>query len=427
MADETIRCGLCPREQVAKPAKKGDVKLPAGWKRHDAKIYCRDCWKASFVLRAVTLPIGQVVDGGEWADFFAAVVAGWRGATDVSNWAVTELAKADTPRTADMERIPAFKPPYLYPGARRVAPELVPTSVVAILHSIEGRYRKARLKTIWQRTAAHPVYRYPMPLPVHNQSWECVEGDGGRPCISMRIGDRRWTVSLNTARHRRQLGAWRKILSGEAIAGELAILGREARQADHRRGGAERERGGGRRRTTRVMAKLVAWFPKRETRERDGVLYLSTGADVLWSYHLGTDGEPKYLRAAHLRRWEKQHRRHLESMSDDMKHEKRWPKEVRQQANERQDIWVRKYRDRLDSACHEATAMIAGYADRCSVRTVVYDDSNHSYVDRFPFQKLREQLRYKLDERGIALEVVAKSDTDGGDGEAVGAEAHQAE
>ena len=110
-----------------------------------------------------------------------------------------------------------------------------------------------------------------------------------------------------------------------------------------------------------------------------------------------------------------------------MKHEKRWPADVRRQANERQDIWVRKYRDRLDSFCHEATAMIAGFAERSNVRTVVYDDKNQSYVDRFPWQKLREQLKYKLDERHIALEVVAKSDTAGGDDQAVGAEALAAE
>ena len=267
MAEETIKCGTCAKEQAAKPAKKGDVKLPPGWKRHDGRVYCRDCWKGAFILRAVTLPVDKVVDGGEWGEFFDAVKAGWRAATDVANWAVTELAKADTPRTADTERMPAFKPPYLYPG-RKVAPDLDPTSVVAALHAVEGRYRKVRLKTLWFRAASHPVYRYPMPLPIHNQAWGCVEGDGGRACVSVRLGGRRWTVSLATARHKRQLRAWRAILSGAAIAGELSIMGREARQNDHRQAGGERDRGGGRRRTTRVMAKLVAWFPRKEARPR---------------------------------------------------------------------------------------------------------------------------------------------------------------
>jgi hypothetical protein len=420
---ETIKCDTCGREQAAKPAKKGDVKLPPGWKRWSDQVYCRDCWSDAFVLRAITLPVHSVVEGGEWADFFAAVRQSWQGATDVSNWAVTELAKADIPRTADQERMAVFKPPYLYPGARKVAPDLVPTSIVAVLHAVEGRYRKARLQTIWFRQASHPVYRYPVPLPIHNQSWECVLGEGGRACISMRIGDRRWTVSLATARHKRQLSAWRKILSGGAIAGELAILGREARASDHRQNGRERNRGGGRKRSIRVMAKLVAWFPKRASREREGVLYLSTSSDAFWTYRVGTDGEPKYLRAAHLRRWEKQHRRHLEALADDLKYEKRWPSDVRQQANERQDLWVRKYRDRIDSFCHEATAMLAGVADRSNVLTVVYDDKNQSYVDRFPWHRLVEQLRYKLDERHIALEVIAKSDTKGGDEEELAAAA----
>jgi hypothetical protein len=71
--------------------------------------------------------------------------------------------------------------------------------------------------------------------------------------------------------------------------------------------------------------------------------------------------------------------------------------------------------------------MIAGLAERTNVRTVVYEDKNQSYVDRFPWKRLRELLKYKLDERHIALEVVAMSDTAGGDGEANGAEAPDAE
>ena len=148
---------------------------------------------------------------------------------------------------------------------------------------------------------------------------------------------------------------------------------------------------------------------------------MRTGSDWLWVYHQGTDGEPKYLRAAHLRRWERQHRRHLLALADDLKHEKRWPADVRRQANERQDIWVRKYRDRLDSFCHEATAMLAKFAERSNVATVVYDDTDQSYLDRFPWRKLRDQLQSKLDERSIALEVVpAPRDTDGGDDQANG-------
>jgi hypothetical protein len=423
----TITCP-CGREQKTKPGKTVDLKLPPGWKRYDGRIYCRDCLKKAFVLRAVTLPVGSVIEGGEWKDFYAALRVGWRAATDVANWAVTELARADKPRTADQKKMaPMPKVPDIYHGALAVAPDLDPSSVVALLHAVQGKYRTARLKTIWFRKASHPVYRYPVPLPTHNQAWGCIEGDGGRPCISVRVGGQRWTLSLITAKRRRQLGAWRQILSGTAMQGELVLIGQEATGSDHRHAGKARKPGGGRGQSFRVMAKLVAWFPRRERGAQDGVLYLRTDAQSFWTYHIGTDGEVKHVKAEHLRRWQAQHRRHLQAMADDLKHEKRWPADVRRQANERQDLWVRKYKDRIDSWCHESTAMIAKFAERRNVATVVYDDTDQSFVDRFPWHKLREQLKYKLDERSIALEVVAKSDTAGEDDETGEAEAPPAE
>jgi hypothetical protein len=414
MADETIQCGQCGREQKTKPIKDG-MRLPPGWKRTDA-VYCKGCWSEAYVLRAVTLPVAGVAEGGEWSEFWDALKAGWSAATDIANWAVTELARNDTPRTADAEKLATMPRVYLYPGARKVAPALDPSSVVALLHAIEGRYRKARLATMWFRSAAHPVYRYPMPIPIHNQSWSCVEGDGGRPSLSIRLGGRRWVLALATAQHHRQLGAWRQILAGAAVAGELSLLAREVTGSDRRRAGEKREAGGGRRRSLRVMAKMVAWFPRREEAARDGVLYVRTDAEHLLVYHVGTDGEPAYWDAAHARRRQGQHRRHLDSLAHDAKAEKRMPSIAGLQIGERRELWARKYRDRIDSLCHETTAIVANFADRRRIATVVYDDTCKSYLDQFPWHKLRDQLRYKLNERGIALEVVAKSDT-GGEGD----------
>jgi hypothetical protein len=71
--------------------------------------------------------------------------------------------------------------------------------------------------------------------------------------------------------------------------------------------------------------------------------------------------------------------------------------------------------------------MIAKFAERRNVEMVIYDDTDQSFVDRFPWHKLREQLKYKLDERSIAFEVVAKSDTAGENDETGEVEAPPAE
>jgi len=402
-----IRCSRCNREQQTKAAKDGGGKLPPNWKRYGSpeEIWCRDCWHKSFILRAVTIPVASVIDG-EWPEFLATLKPLWKAACDISNWAVTELARHDTPRTAAMERLAKMPELYLYPGAREVAPNLDPSSVVAVLHAVEGKYRKARLKTLWFRTASHPVYRYPCPLPIHNQSWRCEEGSGGRAMIAVRINAVWWRLALGTARHRMLLGAWRQVLSGRAVQGELALIGQEVTASDHRQNGEIRQPGGGRRKTLRIMAKMVAWFPRKEEQNRRGMLCVRTASDHFWVYHVGIDGEPRYLDAQHVRRWVAKHKRHNAALANDLKHEKRWPKAIRQQAGERQDIWCDKEKDRIDTFIHEATAMLANFADRQNVAIVQYDPGDKSYVESFPWHQLEEKLSYKLDERGIELVIL---------------------
>jgi hypothetical protein len=412
-----IRCDFCEREQEGKAAKTKDVKLPPGWKRLKLpdetreKVFCKDCFKDRYVLRAVTIPVATVIDGGEWKDFWAALKESWAGCTNIANRAVFELARCDSPRKKDDERIAAAPHPYLYDIAKETDDRVSPQSIVALLHAVERRYRETRYEVIWLRKASLPVYRYPVPLPIHNQGWQCLEGDDKKPCVSCRVGDRRWTLALATARHKRALNGWRAILEGRAIQGELCLIGQEVTKSDHRKNGQEREAAGGRRKSIRVMAKLVAWFPRAEPRDdKEGTLYLHTDRYHFWVYHVGKDGDPKYLDAHHVKRWEAQHKKHLQSMSYDLKYEKRWPTPVRKQANERQAIWADKQQDRIDTFCHEVTSMIVKFATRQRVATIVYDPKMKSYINSFPWHKLATQLAYKCDSAGIALEIIGSKE-----------------
>jgi len=325
---------------------------------------------------------------------------------------VTELARNDISRKAGDEKLAPQPKTYLYTGAREVAPELSTSSVVALLHAVEGRYKKARFKTIWLRQASHPVYQYPVPLPVHNQGWEAFQTEGGGAAVSVRVGSRRWNLALATKGRRPQFTAWKKILAGEAIAGELSIIGQRVTRSDHRRNGEDREAGGGRKIQHRVMIKMVAWFPKKEAQAKEGTMYLKTGANYLLAYHIGIDGEPKYLFAEHVKRWRTQHSRHVMRIANDMKYEKRWPTRMRTQIGEMQDTWVHKFRNRIKTFCHETSVMLAKFAERRGVATVVWDDSNQGFIDQFPWYQLKQMLKYKLNERGIEFtEVTEKKET----------------
>lgn len=412
-----MNCSGCSAARTVKPKKDGTERVPPGWKPfgEGGALLCASCVRQRFVLRAITLPVASPRVGGTqdevreaWRGFREALRLAWGACARVSNWATRELAKSEPAPGDKLGPLPCV---YLYPGARLVAPEIAPTSTTALLRSVEQKYRKRRFAAVQRNAESLPSYRAPAPLPVHVQAWSASWGEGGVPLVSVRLGDARWTLRLRGGHeYARQLGAFRALVAGEAYPCELALLARPVQASDHRPGVELRAPGGGRRKPNRVMAKLVLWLPRREVGPREGVLFVRTTGDALWTYHVGEE-EPRFLHADHVRRWIAEHRRRLDRASDDLKHEKRWPADVRRRQVEAREPWLARHHRRLDSFTHEATAMLAGYAARRGVARVVYDDRERTYVVSFPWAQLRERLAIKLDERSISLEVVASADT----------------
>lgn len=394
-----IACGRCGREVQTRPTAKGLARLPRGWRRHQETVWCDACWRGAFVLRAITLPVAGPVEG-EWKELQSALDACWRNATTVANWAVQELLRNDIVRTPDLTKLPPMPAVYLYPGARAVAPEMDTQSVTSVLRAVESRYRALRMAVIWQRRAAPPTYRYPAPYPVPAVGWSVRETDGGALVLSVRLDGERREIRLRTGpRFVRQREAVRSLIAGESLAGEMSL---------YRRG-------------SDVLAKLVLWMPRERDRipKGGGTLYVRTGGDALWTYHVD-QGEPRHLFADHVRRWIASYERRMGRLAEDTKAEKRPTKRRGRGIAETRDAWGRKQRARLDSHTHEASAMLAGYAARQRVSTVVYDDTDHGYLPRYPWAALRIKLAYKLEGAGIRLELAAGEpipDTTGEGGE----------
>lgn len=406
-----IKCGNCDATQDAKPSKKGEAKLPPGWKSHGGKIYCKTCKNKMFMLRSITIPVSGPV-GADWNDLREALKKCWEASTALANWTVTELARHDTPRTPDQVKISKAPNEYLYPAARKVVPDMTPTSLNSLIRTVQQTYNKKRFDVIWLRKASLPYYRYPFPYPVHNQAWKCVRGTGGEPCVELPLAGKKFVLRLAGGfRQRRKIEAFWKIYGGLAIPGELAILGQEVTKSAHRNGTTNREPGGGCKVHSRVMVKLVAYFPKEESKKDvDKVMYCKTTGGAFFEYKVGSDGEPRYLYADHVKRWERQHSERNRRLAHDMKYEKRWPTEVRKKVNESQDKRSSKFHDRINTFVHEATKMIAEYAKRQRVCKVIYDDANKSFSKTFPWFQVKEKLKYKLDERGIDVVILSKEE-----------------
>lgn len=416
-------CCECGDVEAGKPSKSGRENLPRGWKEHpEGQHHCRRCWGDNWCLRTVTIPVAGPVDG-TWEEFRAALKSCWSRSTQWANWAVRELVRNDVVRLPEHERMPAMPPVYLYGLAREQGfPVADSQSRQAVFRDVERKYRASRYRAIWLRSQAPPSYRYPVPFPVHDDAWKVSFGDDGEILVSLPLDGRRWVIRLRGgAEFRRQRGDVRRIVSGGARQGQAAVYSRRVQVSANRNGVDGRDPGGGRNGISRVMFKFVIQVPKRSGGQDGSTLHVRSDAGSFLVYRVD-DGDVKYLHADHLRRWIAGHRRKLDRMSDDLKHEKRWPKRVRRKAVESKDGWLRKHHHRLDSFTHEASAMLAGFAARNRVSRVSLDLSERSFVAEFPWHQFQERLAYKLDERRISLDVVAgaAADEDAGDREGGG-------
>ena len=327
------------------------------------------------MLRTIVLPVVEPL-GGTWPELWSSLKEMWVLTTQASNWILTELYARDVRRSGD-DKMPPMPSLYLYPELRRKFPKLAPKSAVHLEHSTQRKYRAKRYAVVWLSKSTLPTMRYPQPLPVDNQSWSTAFDEGGRPVLSIRIGEKRWELRLKGgARYRRQLAALRVIVEGMAARGEAALYSRV---------------------DGTLLSKIVAWLPRPPANERSGSLNVCTRPDSLL-VAVDTKGERLWtLNGDHVRRWIAEHDRRLWRLSQDQKAEQR---PVPTFAARRQSL-VLKYRNRMSTAIQQFASQLANFAKRRKVAIVVLDDSDQSYAEKFPWFELRKRISVKLGELGI--------------------------
>jgi hypothetical protein len=356
-------------------------RLPRGWKRQAEFTYCANCWGSHYLLRSITLPVASPLDCG-WKELRSMLHEMWAATTQASNWLLTELYTRDV-RRSDEARMPAMVNHYLYPEARDRFPCLPSQTVAALVEKVKRKYRAVRYDTSWTCAASLPTYRYPTPFPVPNQSWNIYKDEGPAPVISVRIGSQRMRLRLKSgARYRRQLDSVSKIIAGQAIRGELAIY----------------------QRANDIMCTLVAWLPRPSFDEhRTGVLTVRTSTYALIVAFTEKDERIWTYNGDQLRRWQAEHRTQLQRWAEDTKAEHR---PVPPFAERRADA-VRRYHDRMETACHTIASLIVNYAIRRQFAAIRYDDSNRSYCEEFPWFELKSKVAQKCDEVGLLFENIS--------------------
>lgn len=402
-AAELIRCAGCAAEKKTKATAKGLLRVPMGWKRHNAQTWCAKCWAERYVLRAVTFPVAGPV-GADWPAFREALNSAWSMTTAASNYITSELYAADVRREPGAEKLLAQPKTYLYPQIRARFPDLPSQSVASLERAVAGKYRAKRYEVLWTCAASLPNHRYPTPAIAPSQGWRAHYGEDNVPLVDVTLPGGRFTLRLRGGNEfRRQLTAFRQMVEGTAVCGELAFYRQRANGSDHRNGVEARTEAGAKV-SWCVMCKLVAWLPRpKQNGEQTGTLFVRTDKDSLLVALDAKDERLWIHHADHIRRWEAEHRRRLNRWSDDQKAEQRPDATFAA----RREAAVLKYRRRMKSAIQEAVAQLANFARRRHFAAVRYDDREQNFCGRFPWFELRTRLAVKLDEYGIALELAS--------------------
>jgi len=376
-------CAGCGKTTQAK-------RLPPGWHRlPSGDVMCATCWKDRYVLRAVTIPVAGPTDC-EWSELRDWLKAAWRATVRLSNWAITQLAKADVVRTPEMEKLPKAPAVYLYPEARKLCPELEPSTVCAVLHAVEGRWRKRRYNVIWLGNESVPNFRYDRAvLPIRAKDWRALRDEQGRPVVRIRLAGRQVHLRLRGGHdYRRQLAAFEKLLAGEALRAEVALYEQKGSSGDHRPGIGK---------VGRLLCKMCLWLPRDGQPDGSrGLLFVMPGEDCLLQAVNAKQNKLWTINADHVARWQREHQRRLRRLSEDAK------MEVRGKLRSRFKSLAEKYRRRMDTAAHQLSAQVVGYAKRNGFAGIVWLDTEPRR-NGFPWHTFVTQLQHKAHGQGLSF------------------------
>lgn len=356
-------------------------RMPTGWKKLEEAIFCPACWKARYVIKAVTIPVVSPVGMG-WPELRKLLREQFDLTTKAANWAMRQVAALDTTLGVGQKMgkmgIPEPNGKSLYKGIADQFSVSTHTAV-EISNAVLSKYRTARLD-MHRGRASLPSIRYPHPIPVPGKTWSIEEGKDGGLVLNTPLG-RKNRVNLRLkggSEYRRQLLDIRKILDGTAVKGQLAIY----------------ENG------SKLLVKIAGWFPKVVRTNKPWAASLVTGGDCLFTLYSDEQKTIYRWNADHVKRWVAAQDEQMQRLREDLKAEKRLGRE-KDGILARMALLSAKHTDRMHSFCHEASAQVIGHLVRRRCGTLVCSFSDTGFIPHFPWFKLKTMLANKANKEGI--------------------------
>jgi hypothetical protein len=354
------------------------------------------------IVRVVTLPVREV-DGSRVLDAFRDA---WRLSTDLANWCQRELALHDPgARVPGAERMARYVPKCL-PGERSLYQWVnhacpfrdqfagCAGSMGAVIKAVEDAWRShprfGRFAVLWRGESRPCVFQYPYPWPVRSQELRIMRGAEDRPRASITLPGGRVSVRLaDGGEFRRQLRQFDTLLADVSRIKQAKITGR---WNSGRLVGAD--------------LRLVGAFDPASERSDTVCAVVTTGPTALLTVEVDGRSDPFIYHGDDLRAVIAQHDGWRHRLAVDLKHEKRWPAAKRAGIVNGPAVQARmdKARNRLRTARQQAAACVAGFLTRQGVGAVVYRDADKTFLPRFDWTGLRELVRCKCEENGIAFQ-----------------------
>ena len=389
------------------------------------------------ITRSISLPVAECLSHS-WAEFNKLLHASWRHSTDLANWARHTLTRLDVTRTPGMTELPPMPPIDLYAlafgraverPAKKVGKGTLPIvpqqydaadfwqggkiAAASLLRAVVRKYSKERGKVIWRRERRSVEYQYPHPFPVHQQAWIASLSEKGQPFVNLGLPGGRVMVRLRGgAEFAPQLRILRMIVDGEVKQSELKICRQRTHTGDgagHYRAGTERPAGGSNRVSYRIMLRISCNIPMSAPSQETLSATACTGADPFVTLSIAEQA-PWILHMPQVRDWVIAHRRLIDTMADDLKFEKRWPRAQRRRMLGRLQRGCEKHARRMKTFRQQTAAMIVGHAKRRGCGALIWDDSDRSFITRdFPWFELRTDLQNKCDELGLKFVLAASA------------------
>lgn len=375
-------CGKCGVNKPGKKTAAGTFGIPANWKVRDAQQLCQACWKTSFRLRAITLPVAEPV-GITWGDLNKHLRESFTQSTMLANACVLTMMKAELIMPYGENKLPPKPSVYLYPLRAQMGLTINSSSAGSLMQAVQGKYNSQRFDLLVRRSISPPVYRYPYPYPVHNANWSLVER-GGSWVVSVPLDGVRVELLLKSTGRHRQVDAMRLLIGGKAKKAELAIY--ESRKMVGRT----------------VFVKMMMWLPNNvERRERKTVMTVRTDANRLLVATMEGREIPLNFNEDGLRRKIIGHAISLQRMNEDRKRNRRYGEDASAYGRDVAAKCDRQNR-RLKDAVHQLSATLVKHAAASNVQSIVWDVADRGYC-RFPWYALKEAVVYKCSEHGIAV------------------------